>query len=95
MCVLRVAPKEGIMMVSKKEVLESRFIGTLKEVERIGVMAYQLALPSQSSLVQVVFHVSMSRMYYSDPSYVKLMTVVDDATYDEKRLQCLIKRNKF
>ena len=59
------------------------------------MVAYQSALPSQSSLVQVVFHVSMARMYYSDLSYVKSMAVVDDATYDEKRMQSLIKRNKF
>ena len=54
MCVLIVAQKEGIVMVNKKEKLESRFIGTLKVVERIGVVAYRLALPPQLSLVHDV-----------------------------------------
>ena len=94
MCVLRVARKEGIVVVSKKEKLESRLIGTLEVVERIRVMDYQLAFPSQSSLVQVVFHVLMSRKYYSDPRYVKSMAVVEDATYEEKKMQMLDRKEQ-
>ena len=54
-CVLKIAQKEGIVRFGKKEKLESRFIGTLEVVERIGVMAYRLSLPSKLSLVHDVF----------------------------------------
>ena len=67
---LKVSPKKGIVRFGKKGKLAPRFIGTFEVLERIGVVAYQLALPPQLSLVHDVFHVSMLRKYYPDPSHV-------------------------
>ncbi|TYJ96004.1 pol protein [Cucumis melo var. makuwa] len=41
-----------------------------KILERIGPVAYRLALPPSLSTVHDVFHVSMLRKYVSDPSHV-------------------------
>ena len=44
-----------------------RFIGPFEILERIGEVAYRLALPPQLSGVHDVFHVSMLRKYEPDP----------------------------
>jgi ABC-type uncharacterized transport system YnjBCD ATPase subunit len=50
--------------------LSPRFIGPFEILERVGVMAYRLALPPNLSSIHHVFHVSMLRKYLSDPSHV-------------------------
>ena len=58
---LKVSPKKGFVRFGKKGKLVPRFIGPLEILERIGVVAYRLALPPQLSLVHDLFHVSMLR----------------------------------
>ena len=47
-----------------------RFIGLFDIIERIGKVAYRLALPPQISSVHDVFHVSVLRKYGPDLSHV-------------------------
>jgi hypothetical protein len=65
---LRVAPMNGIIGFSKKGKLNSRYIGPFKILERVGAMAYRLALPLAK--IHDVFLVSMLRKYILDPSHV-------------------------
>ena len=58
------------MSFGKSGKLSPRFIGLFEILERIGEVAYRLALPPQLSGVHNVFHVSMLRKYAPDPSYV-------------------------
>jgi hypothetical protein len=50
--------------------LSPQFIGPYDILERVGVVAYRLALPPNLSAIHPVFHVSMLRKYMSDPSHV-------------------------
>ena len=58
-----------------------RFIGPFKILERIGVVAYRLALPPSMSGVQEVFHVSMLRRYTPDPANVVDWGQIEVDTY--------------
>ena len=55
-------------MKSKK--LTPRFIGPYQILERIGEVAYRIALPPSLANLHDVFHVSQLRRYISDPSHV-------------------------
>ena len=50
--------------------LSPRFIRPFEILERVGTIAYQLALPPSMSSVHEVFHVSMLRKYTPDPAHV-------------------------
>ena len=67
---LKVIPKKGVVRFSKRGKLSLRFIGPFEILERVGTVAYQLALPPSMSGVYEVFHVSMLRRYTPDPAHV-------------------------
>ena len=66
---LKVNPKRGVVRFGKRGKLSPRFIGPFGILERIGTVAYRLALPPSMSGVREVFHVSMLREYTPDPSH--------------------------
>ena len=66
---LKVIPKRGVVRFGKHEKLSSRFIGPFEMLERMGTVAYRLALPPSMSGVREVFHVSMLQEYTPDPSH--------------------------
>ena len=67
---LKVSPMKGVMRFGKKGKLAPRYIGPFEILERIGMVAYRLALPPDMSQVHPVFHVSMLREYILDPLHV-------------------------
>ncbi|KAL0562089.1 hypothetical protein IC582_002539 [Cucumis melo] len=67
---LKVAPMRGVLRFERRGKLSPRFVGPFEILERIGPVAYRLALPPSLSTVHDVFHVSMLKKYVSDPSYV-------------------------
>ena len=60
---LNVMPKRRVVRFGKHEKLSPRFIGPFGILERVGTVAYQLALPLSMSGIHVVFHVSMLLRY--------------------------------
>ncbi|KAL5568108.1 hypothetical protein UlMin_024683 [Ulmus minor] len=83
---LKVAPMKGVMQFGKKGKLSPRYIEPFEILERIGKVAYRLALPPELSSVHNVFHVSMLRKYISDPSHVlesEPIEVHENLTYEE------------
>ena len=66
--------------------LSLRFIGPFEILERIGSVAYRLALPPSMSGVHEVFHISMLRKYTPDPAHVVdwgQIEVDTDGTFEE------------
>ena len=83
---LKVMPKRGVVRFGKRRKLSSRFIGPFKILERIGTVAYRLALPPSMLGVHEVFHVSMLRKYTPDPAHVVdwgQIEVDTDGTFEE------------
>ena len=67
---LKVMPKREVVRFNKRGKLSPRFIEPFEILERIGAVAYRLALPPNMSGVHEVFHVSMLRKYTPDPVHV-------------------------
>ena len=89
---LKVMPKRGVVRFGKRGKLSSRFIGPFEILERVGVVAYRLALPPSISGVQEVFHVSMLWKYTPDPAHVVdwgQIEVDTDGTFEEG-LVCIL-----
>ena len=83
---LKVMPKRGVVRFGKRGKLSSRFIGPFEILERIGTVAYWLALPPSMSGVYEVFHISMIRKYTPDPAHVVdwgQIEVDTDGTFEE------------
>ena len=50
--------------------LSPRYIRPFEILERVGTVAYRLALPPSLSGVHEVFHIPMLRKYTPDPAHV-------------------------
>ncbi|XP_070029235.1 uncharacterized protein [Nicotiana sylvestris] len=82
---LKISPMKGVMRFGKNGKLSPRYIGPFEVLQKIGEMAYKLALPPSMSSVLPVFHVSMLRKYVGDPSHVLNFSTVQldgELTYD-------------
>ena len=83
---LKVMPKRGVVRFGKRGKLSPRFIGPFEILERIGTVAYRLALPPSMSGVHEVFHVSMIWKYTPYPPHVVdwgHIEVDTDGTFEE------------
>ena len=73
---LKVSPWKKILRFGRKGKLSPQFIGPYEILERIGLVAYRLALPLELAKLHDVFHVSMLRRYRSDPSHILPVQVI-------------------
>ena len=76
-----------MLRFGKKVKLSPRFIGPYEVLERIGPVAYRLALPPKLDKLHDVFHVSMLQKYRSDELHiltVQEVQVQHDFSYDEE-----------
>ena len=79
-------PNRGVVRFGKRGKLSLRFIGPFEILERVGTVAYRLALPPNMTGVPEVFHVSMLRKYTSDLAHVVdwgQIEVDTDGTFEE------------
>ena len=60
---LKVSPRRKILRFGKKGKVSPRFIILYEILERIGPVAYRLALPMELVKLHNVFHVSMLQKY--------------------------------
>ena len=58
---LKVSPWKKVMRSRKKGKLSPRFIRPYEVIEKVGPVAYRLALPPELEKIHNVFHVSMLR----------------------------------
>ncbi|XP_028074506.1 uncharacterized protein LOC114276867 [Camellia sinensis] len=76
----------------KRDKLTPRYVGPFQVLEKVGAVAYRVALPPCMSPIHNVFHVSMLRGYLSDPSNVidyHQIVLDDKLTYEEKPIRIL------
>ncbi|KAL0307103.1 UNVERIFIED_CONTAM: Transposon Tf2-11 polyprotein [Sesamum radiatum] len=88
---LKVSPWRGILRFSKKA-MSPRYIGPYEILERVGPLAYRLALPAELSQIHDVFHISMLRRYRSDPSHILRephIEISKELTYVEEPIEIL------
>ena len=94
---LKVMLKRGVVRFGKKGKLSPRFIGPFKVLERVGAVAYRLALPPSLSGVHEVFHVSMLRKYTRDPAHVVdwgELVIDADGTFEEGPVRIIDSREQ-
>ena len=85
------------MRFGKNGKLSPRFIGPYEVIEKMGPVAYRLALPPDIEKIHNVFHVSMLRRYISDPSHVASSETIEprpDLTYEEESVKILAREVK-
>ncbi|XP_074311713.1 uncharacterized protein LOC141647434 [Silene latifolia] len=68
---------KGVMRFRKRGKLSQKYIGPYEILDRVGEVAYPLALPPSLSRVHNVFHVSQLRKYVSDPTHVLVAETVE------------------
>ena len=94
---LKVAPMRGVLRFERRGKLSPRFVGPFEILERIGPVAYRLALPPSLSAVHDVFHVSMLRKYVPDPSHVvdyEPLEIDENLSYVEQPVEVLAREVK-
>ena len=94
---LKISPTKGIMRFGKKGKLSPRYVGPFEILQRIGEVAYQLALPPSWSHIHNVFHISMLRKYIMDPSHVisyEDVEIQPDLTVQEEPMKILDRKER-
>ena len=64
---LRVSPLRPTMKDRKRGKLSPRYMGPYRIIERVGPLAYRLALPEDLAGLHDVFHISQLRKFIPDP----------------------------
>ena len=89
---LKVMFKRGVVRFGKRGKLSPRFTGPFEILERVGTIAYRLALPPSMSGVHEVFHVSILLKYTPDPAHVvdwgEIIVDIDE-TFEEGPVRIL------
>ncbi|XP_038996342.1 uncharacterized protein LOC120120915 [Hibiscus syriacus] len=83
-----------IRETEEKGKLTPDFIGPYEILEKTGLVAYQLALSSELENIYKVFHVSMLKRYYFNPSQViplKQIDVSPNMAYEEESIRILVR----
>jgi len=89
---LKVAPMKVVLRFGHKGKLSPKFIGPFEILERVGPVAYKLALPIAHLEVHDAFHVSMLRKYITDPIHeidYEPLQLNEDLSYEEKLVKIL------
>ncbi|XP_057247486.1 uncharacterized protein LOC130589879 [Beta vulgaris subsp. vulgaris] len=89
---LKVSRMKGVIRFGKKGKLSPKFIGPYEILDRVGKVAYRLALPTELSRVHNVFHISQLRRYNPDKSHVlqpETVQIDDKLSYEERPIKIL------
>ena len=94
---LKVSPWKKVMRFRRKGKLNPRFIGPYEVIEKVGPVAYRLALPPELEKIHNVFHVSMLRRYRSNPSHVVSLETIElrpNLMYEEEPVEIMTQEVK-
>ena len=88
---------KNVLRFGRKGKLSPRFIEPFEILERVGPIAYLLALPLSLSAVHNVFHVFVLIKYVADSSHVvdyEPLLLNKNSSYEEKHVQILVSKVK-
>jgi hypothetical protein len=91
---LKVSPMRGMMWFGKKEKLSSGFVGPFQITQRVGRLAYRIALPPDLVRTHDVFHVSMLRKYIANSDVImeyEPLEIYEGLTYVEEPVKIVDK----
>jgi len=94
---LKVSPSKGVVRFGQRGKLNPRFIGPFEILERVGAVAYRLALPPSLDGVHNVFHVSMLKKYLADLSHVieyPQIAIQPDMSFVERPVRILDRKTQ-
>ena len=83
---MKISPIKGVMRFGRKGKLSPMYVGPYEILQRVGEVAYELALPADLASVHPVFHVSMLKKCLGDPASILLvagLVVGEDLSYEE------------
>ncbi|GMH11795.1 hypothetical protein Nepgr_013636 [Nepenthes gracilis] len=98
---ISMAPFEALYGVSRfgvKEKLKPQYIGPFEILERIGEVAYRLALPPNSVKAHNVSHVSMWRKYVYDLTHIidyGPLAIQEDLHFSEELVEILDEKDQI
>jgi hypothetical protein len=67
---LKISPMGGVMRFGKNGKLSPKFVGPFKITQRVGRLAYRIALPPDLVGTHDVSHMSMLRKYIANPDVI-------------------------
>ena len=85
------------MSFGRKGKLCPMYVGPYEILQRVGEVAYELALPVELSFIHPVFHVSMLKKCLGDPASilpVEVLGVDEDLSYKEVPVEILERQVK-
>ena len=94
---LKVSPLRGVMRFGKKGKLSPRFIGPFEITQRVGRLAYRIALPPDLVRTHDVFHVSMLRKYITKPDVIveyESLEIQEGLIYVEEPMKIMDKKDQ-
>jgi hypothetical protein len=94
---LKVSPIRGVMQFGKKGKLSPRFIGLFEITQKVGKLAYRIALPPDLIGTHDVFHLSMLRKYIANPEVIveyEPLKIQEGLTYVEEPVRIVDKKEQ-
>ena len=94
---LKVSPMKGVRRTGSKNKLAPRYVGPFEILDKIGPVAYRLALPPALERMHNVFHISQLRKYVPDPGHVisyEPLHILEDMSYAEEPVLVLDRKEK-
>jgi hypothetical protein len=87
----------GVMRFEKKGNLIPIFVGPFEITQRVGRLAYRIALPLDLVETHDVFHISMLRMYIANPDVIvkhEPLEIQEGLTYVEEPVKIVDKKEQ-
>ena len=67
---LKISHVKGVIRFGKSGKFSPHYIEPIEILDRVGIVAFRLALPADLSMIHSVFHVFMLWKYILDPSHI-------------------------